>query len=163
MLTSTPVPISKPARIVSRGRMSTCQWKSPAPRGAVRTQRLSRGGGPSSLARAVSAVRIISVPTVPSRSKLGAGRRGITRSSNGERDEPLAAADLLRGDVLEQVPAGGALVIRGEALPLAGDRGRHEVEGVELSVGVLQRGAGLRSLVDDQVTVGGVRGVRAHA
>src|SRR5690242_20833764 len=50
-----------------------------------------------------------------------------------------------------------------EALALARDRGGDEVQGVDLGVGVRQRGAGLTALVDDHVHVGGVLGVDAAA
>ena len=44
---STPAPSSNPASCVRRGTTSMCQWKCSAPRGAVRTQRFSGGGAPS--------------------------------------------------------------------------------------------------------------------
>ena len=78
-----------------------------------------------------------------------------------DRDEAVAAAHLLGRDVLEQVGAHRALVVRGRALALAGDLGGHEAERVELGVAVLERGAGVGALVDDQVNVGGV-GMGAH-
>ena len=56
------------------------------PRGAVRTHRLSWGGAPKSCASPRRPARSIAVPTSPSSSNDGAGRRGMTRSSNGERE-----------------------------------------------------------------------------
>ena len=98
------------------------------------------------------------------------GRRGTTRSSKGERDahgqtssasssiatRRSLAAHLLGRDVAQQVAAHRALVVGGGALALARDLGGHERQGVELRVGVLERGAGRRALVDDQVDVGRV-------
>ena len=95
----------------------------------------------------------------------------MIRSSNGrargpgaesdrvvvDRDQALAAAHLLDDDVGEQVAAHRPLVVGDEALALARDRDRHEVERVELGVGVLERGAGSAALVDDQLHVGGGR------
>ena len=78
-----------------------------------------------------------------------------------DRDQALAAPDLLGGDVGEQVRAHRPLVVGPGALALAGDRRRHEAERVELRVGVLERGPGVGALVDDQVHVGRV-GVGAH-
>ena len=157
--------------------MSTCQQNSSAPRGAVRTQRLSCGGVPNSAARAGSAVRIIAVPISPS--CLERGRRPARDHPELERrarrpradqqrlvvdrDEPLAAAHLLGGDVAEQVPAHRPLVVGGGSLALAGDRRRGtNAQRVELGVGVLERGAGVGALVDDQVDVGGVLRVGPH-
>ena len=95
----------------------------------------------------------------------------MTRSSNGERDAQgqtsIASSSIAtrrsrrrtssERDVGEQVPAGGALVVGGEALALARDLDRDEGQRVELRVGVLERGAGVGALVDDQVQVGGAR------
>ena len=79
-----------------------------------------------------------------------------------DRDDPLAAPDLLLDEVGQQVRAHRARRVGAEALALARDRGRHEVQRVELRVGVRQRGARLAALVDEQVHVG-ARRVRAHA
>ena len=78
------------------------------------------------------------------------------------RHQALAAAHLLGGDVGEQVAAHRALVVGGEALALARDRDRDEVQRVELGVGVLQRGAGGLALVDDQLP-GSAPALRAAA
>src|SRR4051795_11392385 len=75
---------------------------------------------------------------------------------------PAALANLLLHEVAEQVAAHRPRCVRGEALPLAGDRGRHEPERVELRVRVWKRGAGLAALVDDEVAAGAA-GVGAHA
>ena len=80
-----------------------------------------------------------------------------------DRDQALAAADLLGGDLGQQVAAHGALVVGGGALALARDLGGDEAQRVELRVGVLERGARVGALVDDQVDVGGLLGVGAHA
>ena len=79
-----------------------------------------------------------------------------------DRDQALAAAHLLGGDVGEQIAPHRALVVGREALALARDQHRHEVERVELSVGVLEAGAGAAALVDDQLHAGMALGVLAH-
>ena len=56
------------------------------PAGAVKVQALSWGTRSKRASSASRAVRSIPTPTSPSRSKLGAGERGMIRSSNGERD-----------------------------------------------------------------------------
>src|SRR5581483_10681421 len=63
----------------------------------------------------------------------------------------------------EQMAPHRSLVIGGGALALARDLGRDEAQRVELGMGVLERGPRVRALVDDQVDVGGIRGVGAHA
>ena len=50
--------------------------------------------------------------------------------------DPLAAADLLLEQVLEQVATLSAVRVSGEALALAGHRGGHEGQGVQLRMGV---------------------------
>ena len=78
-----------------------------------------------------------------------------------DRDDPLAAADLGLHEILEQVRPHRAGGVRPEALALARNGGRHEVQRVQLGVRVSVRGGGLGALVDAQVQAGG-RGVRAH-
>src|SRR5829696_3314286 len=80
-----------------------------------------------------------------------------------DRHQPLPAADLLRGDLGEQITAHSVLVVGGEALALARDGGRDEAERIQLGVAVLEGGAGLASLVDDQLHVGGLLRVLAHS
>ena len=172
----TPVPSSSPARCVSRGWISIRQQKCSAPLGAVRTHRFSGGLAPSRARRRRSASCSSAAPVGPSSSKRARARRGreheVERHARGvgrhqhglvvDRDDPLAPADLLLHEVGEQVAAHRAHGVGAEALALAGDRGGHEVQRVQLRVGVRERGAGLAALVDDQVPAGGV-GVRAHA
>ena len=133
---TTPVPSSKPASCVSRGTTSTCQWKCSAPRGAVRTQRLSGGGAPSfarSCCRPSCSRR--APPARPSaKLRLVAARHelqlvGHARGERGEqhrvvvdRDDALAAAHLLLEQVAQQAAAHRARVVRGEALALARDQ-----------------------------------------
>ena len=76
-----------------------------------------------------------------------------------DRDDPLAAADLIRDEVLEQVGAHRAQRVRAEALALAGHVGGHEVERVQLGVRVVSLGV----LVDAEVHVGRARHARASA
>jgi hypothetical protein len=73
-----------------------------------------------------------------------------------DRDDAIATPHLLLEQVAEQTAAHRAVVVRGEALSLSGDQRRHERQGVELGVRVLQRGAGGQSLVHDQMHVRGV-------
>ena len=77
-------------------------------------------------------------------------------------DDPLPAADLLLEHVAQEAAPHRAGVVRGEALPLARDQGGHEVERVELRVGVLERRARGRPLVHHHVHAGGI-GVRPRA
>ena len=56
-----------------------------------------------------------------------------------DRDDALAAAHLFLQQVAQQAAAHGARVVRGEALALARDQRGHEVERVQLRVGVLER------------------------
>ena len=86
------------------------------------------------------------MPASPSSSNEGAGRRGTTRSSNGERDaqgqikqrlvvhrhQSLPPAHLLGRYLGQQVATHGALVVGGGPLALAGDRGGDEAQRVEL-------------------------------
>ena len=76
MFTDSPVPSSKPARRVSRGTTSMCQWKWSAPRGAVRTHRFSGGGAPS---RLLSRSR----PSHRSAATLARRRRSAARAGAG--------------------------------------------------------------------------------
>ena len=90
------------------------------------------------------------------------GERTERHGLRVDRHHPLAAPDLLLEQILEEVAALGAVPVGGEALPLAGDHGRHEREGVQLGVRMGQRGARLGPLVQAQVHVGRVL-VRTHA
>ena len=171
MLTSTPVPSSNPARIVSRGTMSTCQQNSSTPRGAVRTQRLSCGAAPNRARQRRD--RAADHRRADVAIRLERGRGASRNDAKLERrprcpradqhgafvhgHEPLAAAHLLRRDVREQVPAHRPLVVRAGPLALPRHLGRNERERVELSVRVLERGAGIGALVDDQMQEGGAR------
>ena len=56
-----------------------------------------------------------------------------------------------------------SLVVGGGSLALARHLGGHEAHRVELGVGVLERGARVGALVDDQVDVRGLRAWRASA
>ena len=158
--------------------ISIRQQKWSAPRGAVRTHRFSGGLAPSR--RAQAAQRVVQQRGARSGRRprsARAARRGASISWNGsarrvrrhqhglvvDRDDPLAPADLLLHEVGEQVAAHRAHGVGAEALALAGDRGGHEVQRVELRVRVRQRGAGLVALVDDQVHGRRASGVGAHA
>ncbi len=138
----------------------------------------SAAGSRRAAARAGRARRAASrAPVGPSSSNRARGVRGAISSWNGtrpayggdqhrvvvDRDDPLAPADLLLDQVGEQVAAHRPRRVGAEALALAGDRRGHEVERVQLRVGVRQRRAGLAALVDDQVDVGAPRGARASA
>ena len=172
----TPVPSSSPARCVSRGWISIRQQKCSAPLGAVRTHRFSGGLAPSRARsrRSASCSSAAPVGPVVLEARARAARReqqverharGVRRHQHGlvvDRDDPLAPADLLLHEVGEQVAAHRAHGVGAEALALAGDGGGHEVQRVQLRVGVRERRARLAALVDDQVPAGGV-GVRAHA
>ncbi len=69
-------------------------------------------------------------------------------------DDPLTPADLLLDQIGQQVAAHGAGRICAEPLALARDRRGHEVERIQLGVGVGQRRARLAPLIDDQVHIG---------
>src|SRR5215213_8286200 len=79
-----------------------------------------------------------------------------------DRHQSLLAANLLGCDLGQQVAAHRVLVVGNEALPLARDLGRDEAERVELGVAVLEGSAGLLALVEDQLHIGGLLGVRSH-
>ena len=167
-----PVPSSKPALIASRGAMSTCQWNSSVPRGAERTQRFICRPAPSTSRRPASARPSSSAPrSSPVEARLHGARNqsqlerraGCPGAEEGgllvDRDEPIPPPHLLDDHVLEQVAPHRALVVGGEALALAGDRGRDEREREELGVGVREGRAGVGALVDAEVDEGGVVGV----
>ena len=157
--------------------MSTCQWKGSAPRGAVRTQRLSSGGPSKRACERPQGGAEHRRPASPSSSKPGRRRGRTTRSSNGEREaqgQISAASSSIATrrsrrrtsstrTSLSRPPPVRALAVGAEPLALARDRGRHEAQRVELGVGVLERGAGAAALVDDQLHVGGARRGRASA
>ena len=91
--------------------------------------------------------------------------RGVGRDQDGllvDRHDALVKADLFGDEVLEQVLAHRPRRVGSGALALAGDLSGHEVERVELCVGVLERGPGLAPLVDDQLDIGAVA-VAIHA
>ncbi len=173
----TPAPSSSPARWVSRGRMSIRQQKWSAPEGAVRTHRFSGGLAPSRRAQAAEHVvqqrgaeRAVVLEARPRAARgdheLVRDARRVRRHRHRlvvDRDDAVAPADLLLHEVAEQVAAHRARRVGGEALALAGDRGGHEAQRVELGVGVRERGAGLAALVDDQVPARAVRRARACA
>src|SRR6185437_11452466 len=77
-------------------------------------------------------------------------------------DDPLPAAYLFGDEILEQTSAHRARCVSSAALALACHLGGHEVECVQLRMGVLERGTRLPPLVDDQLNVGAVR-VCLHA
>ena len=175
MLRFTPVESSRPARCVRRGITSMRQQKRSAPRGAVRTQRFSGGLAPRWRARRCRPSCSSAAPVGPlvleARARAARGEhqleghaRGVGREQHRlvvDRDDPLAAADLLGDEILQQVVAHRARRVRPRALALARDVRGHEVQRVELRVRVRQRRAGLAALVDDQLHAR-ARGVRAH-
>ena len=69
-----------------------------------------------------------------------------------DRHQPVAAAHLLGRDILEQVAAGRALVVRGEATARA--RRRSGRSRARRAAHALERGSRVGALVDDQVAVG---------
>ena len=172
----TPVPSSSPARCVSRGTMSIRQQKCSAPRGAVRTQRLSGGIAPSRRRRrgerVVHEVRAERAVVLEARARAARGDHQLERQPRGvgrdqhrlvvDRHDALAPAHLLLHEVAEQVAAHRARGVGAEALALARDGRRDEVQRVELGMGVRQRRAAEVPLVDEHVHAGRA-GVRAHA
>ena len=138
--------------------MSIRQQKCSAPRGAVRTHRFSGGIAPSA-ARSRPARRAAARRRSARRPRSGRaagaaracswyGRRepygAISTASSSIATIALAPPHLLLHQVVEQVAAHRARRVGGEALALAGDRRRHEVQRVELGVGVRQRGSAPR-------------------
>ena len=153
--------------------MSRCHWNSSVPRGAVRTQMFSGTRPPKSSVSAPQppvqqggAARVAveaSLERARHQPHLEGGTRGPRAVEGGlavDGNEAIAAAHLLDEHVLQQVAAHRPLVVGGVALALARDLGRHEGQGVQLRVGVLERRPRLGALVDDQVHEGGVLGVR---
>ena len=176
MLRCTPVPSSSPARCVRRGTTSIRQQKWSAPRGAVRTHRFSGGLAPSRRARRPSASCSSAAPVGPSSSKRARGAPRREHQLEGQRATRRARCSTASSSIATIRSRGGTsswtrspsrlppivrVGVGGEALALARDRRRDEVERVELRVGVRQRRAALAALVDEHVHVGGVR-VRAH-
>ena len=153
----TPVPSSRPASWARRGSRSIRQQKCSAPGGAVRTHMFSGGRPPSSRSQPPSTSCSSAAPSGPSSSNRARGRAGTICSSNGTREangqiatasESIATTRSLQPHLLlqqvgQQVAPLGPQRIGGEALPLAGDRGRHERQRVELGVRVGQRRSGL--------------------
>jgi len=140
--------------------MSIRQQNRSAPRGAVRIQRLIGVLVPR---RARSDARPRCSSAAPARrqhQRVRVTRRVRTQQHRlvVDRDDPLAAADLLLHDVLEQVAAHRAGGMRAEALALAGDGGGHESQREQPRGEWPGRGV----LVDAEVHVGRVA-VRAHA
>ena len=154
---AAPAPSSSPARCVSRGMMSIRQQKCSAPRGAVRTHMFSGGEAPSRRRRRSSAscssARAGRPVVLEARARAPRGEHQLERQLGRprreqhrlvvDRDDALAQPDLLLHVVAEQVAAHRAHRVGAEALALAGDRGGHEVQRVELRVRVRQRRAGL--------------------
>ena len=171
----TPVPISRPGEL----RQPRHHVDSPAEALGVARRgahpHVERRQAPEH--RAEARERLVQQPR-PERAVVREARRGPPRHNLHverhecaeraerdrlavDRDDPLAPANLLLDDVLEQVASLGAEGVRGEALALARNRRRHERERIELRVRVRQGGTRLLSLVDDHVHVGG-GGVGAH-
>ena len=156
-----------------RGTMSIRQQKRSAPRGAVRTHRLSGGLAPKLRAQqAQAAVQERGAGRAVVLEALAAAARGeheleadaATRTGTGARPRRRSRRSARGGgpprdEVLEQVGAHRAHRVRAEALALAGDGGRHEVQRVELAA--CAAGAGLAALVDAEVHVRRAV-VRAH-
>ena len=169
------MPSSSPARWVSRGTMSIRQQKWSAPRGAVRTQRLSGGElaepAPQPRERVVQERGAERPVVLEPRARAARGEHELEREPRRvrrhqdrlavDRDDPLAPPDLLLHEVAEEVAAHRPRRVRAEALALARHGGGDEVERIELRVRVRERGAAEVALVDDHVDVGRV-GVCAH-
>ena len=154
------------------------QQNHSAPRGAVRTHRLSGGSPPQHGRQAAEhLVQQRRRRAAPRPRSAPRGRRGMICTWKGTRDgeradrhrlvvdghDPLAPAHLL----LDQVLRAGCGPACARAYAVKRSRSRatargHEGQRVELRVRVRQRRAGLAALVDDQVHVGRA-GVRAHA
>ena len=151
----TPVPSSSPARCVSRGMDvdPPAEVVGARRRGAhPQVQRRARAEPAAQPAQHVVQQRGAERAVVLEARR---GRRGAIISWNGTREAygaiatasssiatiRVAPADLLLHEVAEQVAAHRAGRVGGEVLALAGDRGRHEAQRVELRVRVRERGA----------------------
>ena len=150
-----PVPSSRPASCVSRGTMSMRQQKRSASRGAVRIQRFSGGLAPKRRAQARQRVvqerragravvlEALAAPSRREHERVLVARRVRARQHGlvVDRDDAVAAADLLLDEVLEQVAAHRAHGMGAEALALARDARRHEAQREELRMGMRLRRA----------------------
>ena len=162
MLTQMPAPSSTEAATASRGQISTCQWNGSSPRSgaacrtAFQASRVAQDGAQAAgrvqerrrRARRVGRLAGVRVGHDPE-------LVGEPAPARGERAQPVGAADRARVLVPGARRTGRTRPRRRAARrrPPAGRRSN----GHELGVGVVERRAGRRPLVDRRQQVGGAR------
>ena len=172
MFTKMPVPSSKPATTVVRGRTSTCQWNSPGgrdraarygPPRCTGRRRWRHAGRPAR--RATRPRRPRSPRPWPRRSGRGStGGRRACRTARTRRtgSRPARARRRPRGRRGVRRRARGHQIRRREALDRSLDRGRHDVERDDLRVRMRDRCARRLALVHERLHVR-VPGVEVEA